>query len=203
MLKLFQKINKANISRTETQACPSDEHIKSIESLNLDSYIIVDWGVKAISVFDDLHYDRSDLDVMAPGMRRYVKNKLESIGFAQISGCRFKNEVYDIVCEMPKLNVKGASPFDATNYIKKREYDLFIMTPTQLAAHYIDSLEHAEAVEKIMNLVHKHPVNLFKIMDFVEDKVAHQNFLSVIHHIINEQKKAIKTEPLCRLKSLK
>ena len=156
-----------------------------------------------LSIFDDLRYDRSDVDILSPSMRRYIAKLLASQGFKQKSGSVFQDKARDIRCIIPKTHALGASPFDITRYSPKREQDYYILTPTQTACQFVDRCSLEEAVEKIGALVAKHPINLLKLQDYLEDKEKHKEFLAAIPHIRYLQRIAVESEPLKRLRSLK
>ena len=109
------------------------------EALNLGPYMCVaDSQLRLISIFDDLKYDRADIDMISPAMRNYAVTKLGQFGFKQTSGNVLQHEGTSIRCLIPKFHALGASPFDITRYTKRGNHDFFILTPTQTACQYID-----------------------------------------------------------------
>ena len=156
-----------------------------------------------ISIFDDLKYDRSDMDILSPSMRRHIVNMLKPLGFKQTSGNILLHKEKDVKCIIPKSHALGASPFDITRYTPKREQDYYLLTPTQTACQYVDNCSVEDAVEYIGKLVAKHPINVFKLCDYLETNETHQQFLRAIPHIKYLQRIAVESEPLCRMRSLR
>ena len=175
----------------------------NFEERNLGMYISTDnIDLKLISVFDDISYDRADLDVLTSSMRSYAINELKNSGFRQISGTVLENKKVDIRCIIPKFHALGTSPFDALRYSQKREQDFFLVTPTQTACQIIDKCPPANVLERIHSLIHSQPVNLLRIWDFLENKPRHINFKSEIGTLIDLQNRVTKKPPLSRLKPL-
>ncbi len=155
-----------------------------------------------ISIFDELHYDRSDIDMVSPAMRQYVIEMLETQGFKQLSGNVVVNNVEDVQCIIPKFHALGSSPFDIIRYTPKRQQDFYILTPTQTACQFIDHYEHEKAVENICQLIEQQPINLFKLMDYLENKKHHLEFKKKIYMIKEFQNTAINNQPLKNRRSL-
>ena len=165
--------------------------------LNRDPYLShADPDLRLISVFDDLTYDRADLDILSGPMRRHAVTKLAQLGFKQISGTTIENRTDDIRVLIPKIHAQGASPFDAARYLARRPQDYVLLTPTQAACQIIDSYPCEEAVARITILIRKHPINLLKIADHLEHKESHRIFSGAIGHLKFVQRAAIESEPL-------
>ncbi|MEM1162557.1 MAG: hypothetical protein AAGJ28_16615 [Pseudomonadota bacterium] len=163
-----------------------------VEVLNADPYLMIaDSPLQLISVFDDLHYDRADLDMVSGPMRRRAADKLAPLGFKQISGSVLENRAEDIRVLLPKFKALGASPFDATRYTPRREQDYFILSPTQAACQIIDNYAPDDAARQLSELVVKHPVNLLRIFDFLERKAAHTAFKDAIGQLTYLQRQAV------------
>ncbi|MCT8162125.1 hypothetical protein [Pseudoruegeria sp. SHC-113] len=177
---------------------------EAVLALDKDPFLsVVDRDLRLISVFDDLKYDRADMDMMSGPMRRRVVQKLAPMGFRQISGTVLENQVDNIRLYMPKFRALGESPFDATRYTERREQDWFVLTPTQTACQLIDHYPHMEAVERIKELVVKHPINLYRLMDYLERKPAHEAFHNAIGHLKYVQRMAVEAEPLRSRRALR
>ena len=167
------------------------------EALNLGPYMCVaDSQLRLISIFDDLKYDRADIDMISPAMRNYAVTKLGHFGFKQTSGNVLQHEGTSIRCLIPKFHALGASPFDITRYTKRGNHDFFILTPTQTACQYIDFYALSEAVDRIKGLIIRQPINLYKILDYLERKPLHTEFASAIGHLRLIQREAVASEPL-------
>ncbi len=163
---------------------------------------LADAKLRLISVFDDLVYDRADADMLSPAMRKHAIERLKTIGFRQVSGNVLEDKAADRRCIMPKSHALGASPFDITRYTPRREQDFYILTPTQTACQYIDNYPHEEAVERIANLMRVQPINLIRLMDYLEHTPAHREFLLAINFLKKFQADAVASEPLRRRRAL-
>ena len=130
--------------------------INNPEVLNFGPYMfIADETLRLISVFDDLKYDRADLDMMSPAMRGHVIKQLNPIGFKQVSGNVLLHAETDVRCLIPKFHALGSSPFDITRYIHRGKNDFYVLTPTQTACQYIDHYSLEEAVERAVSEARK------------------------------------------------
>ena len=173
------------------------------EALNLGPYMCVaDANLRVISIFDDLKYDRADVDMMSPAMRNHAIARLDPLGFKQVSGTVLKHHASGVCCFIPKVYALGASPFDITRYTPRGEHDFYILTPTQTACQYVDFYSHAEAVERVKALIIRQPINLYKLLDYLERKSKHQEFANSIGHLRFVQREAVTSEPLKRRRAL-
>ncbi len=163
---------------------------------------IADERLGLLSVFDDLKYDRADVDMISPAMRKHVVGKLGPLGFRQTSGTVLEHAEADMRVYIPKFHALGASPFDIARYTEKRPQDYCLLTPTQVACQFVDHYELDDAVRRIEVLIAKHPINLLKLADYLEGKPKHRAFREVLGHIKRQQRIAVESEPLCRRRSL-
>ncbi len=163
---------------------------------------IADEKLGLLSVFDDLKYDRADVDMISPAMRKHVVGKLDPLGFRQTSGTVLEHAEADMRVHIPKFHALGASPFDIARYTDKRPQDYCLLTPTQVACQYVDHYELDGAVLRVEGLITKHPINLLKLADYLEGKPKHRAFREVLGHIKLKQRIAVESEPLCRRRSL-
>ena len=163
---------------------------------------LADTELNLLSVFDDLYYDRSDADLLTPGMRRHVAQQLQALGFKQETGTLFQHQTSAARCLIPKTHALGASPFDITRYTPRSQGDYYILTPTQTACQFIDHYPLEQAVEKTKTLIARQPINLYRLMDYLEPKSGHQDFLQAIGHLRYVQRKAVESEPLCYRRAL-
>lgn len=167
------------------------------EGMNFGPYMCVaDGWLRIISVFDDLRFDRADLDMISPAMRSHVIARLTPLGFIQTSGNVLRHEATGVRCLIPKFSGLGASPFDITRYTPRSEMDFYILTPTQTACQYVDNYPFATAVERVKILTSRQPVNLYKILDYLEHKPSHQQFSDAIAYLSSTQSEAVDSEPL-------
>jgi len=173
-----------------------------LSTLDRDPYLsLADTTLNLISVFDDLKFDRADADMMTPAMRTYAIKNLANFGFKQTSGTVLTHPA-DVRVLIPKFHALGASPFDITRYTEKRSQDFYLLTPTQTACRFIDTYPKDEAVERIKTLIAKHPINLYRLMDYLERKPTHEAFKDTIGHLKYVQRTAITSEPLRRRRAL-
>ncbi|MEM8972211.1 MAG: hypothetical protein AAGD43_09140 [Pseudomonadota bacterium] len=205
--KLLEQWNFKRQSQSATsEAAPQqlDSFADRIRVINSDPYLcIADEELKLISVFDDLKYDRADLDIVSDPMRLRALQKLKPLGFDQVTGSIFENKSEDIRCILPKFKALGASPFDATRDTDRRRQDYFILTPTQAACQIINSHPLANAVSLLEALVIKHPVNLLRVFDYLEANPVHQSFREAIGHLTRIQREAVSKEPLKTRRALR
>ena len=167
------------------------------QRLNFGPYMcLADEKLKLISVFDDLKYDRSDLDMMSPAMRQHAIKHLKPLEFKQVSGNVLLHKDSNIRCLIPKFHALGASPFDIIRYTPREKGDFYILTPTQTACQYVDHYSLDEAVEKAKALIIRQPINLYKILDYLEHKPRHQEFSKAIGHLRLIQREAVASDPL-------
>ncbi|WP_170467572.1 hypothetical protein [Ruegeria arenilitoris] len=177
--------------------------VERMRAFSAEPYFqIADEKLGMLSVFDDLKYDRADVDMVSPAMRKHVVGKLGPLGFRQTSGTVLEHAEADMRVHIPKFHALGASPFDIARYTEKRPQDYCLLTPTQVACQYVDHYELDDAVQRIEALIAKHPINLLKLADYLEGKPKHRAFREVLGHIKLKQRIAVESEPLCRRRSL-
>jgi len=208
LMTLIKRIASGEAPDTKTSAnlngdtgVPFDDRI---EGLNIDPYLMVaDTGLRLISVFDDLHYDRADLDMLSGPMRRHALTRLVPLGFKQRSGSVIENRAEDVLIHMPKFRALGASPFDALRDTVLRVQDYALLTPTQVAAQIITEHPTDVAMERLSALVVKHPVNLLRLFDYLEPIPTHRAFRNVLGQLVFLQRKAVSMEPLKTRRALR
>ncbi|MEM9358855.1 MAG: hypothetical protein AAGB04_21960 [Pseudomonadota bacterium] len=204
LLEQWTSAQPSQSDRSEAKPQDLDNFAERIRVINSDPYLcIADEKLKLISVFDDLKYDRADLDIVSGPMRLRALQKLKPLGFNQVTGSVFENKAADIRCILPKFRALGASPFDATRDVERREQDYFILTPTQAACQIIDCHPLGKSVELLEALVIKHPVNLLRVFDYLEANPAHQSFREAIGHLTLIQREAVSKEPLKTRRALR
>lgn len=171
--------------------------LTQLQGLNATPYLyLADAGLGLISVFDDLKYDRSDADMLSPAMRRHVVDKLGAMGFAQTSGNLLTHAETGQRVIFPKSHALGASPFDITQYTPKGAGDFYLLTPTQTACQFIDAYNKADALDRIKALIARQPINIYRLMDYLEKKPAHQAFTDTIGHLKFVQRAALESDAL-------
>lgn len=181
---------------------PTTQKVDTAE-VDFGPYMLVaDWRLRLFSIFDDLKYDRSDADMLSPAMRTHAIGKLREVGFRQISGNVLENRDADVRCIIPKFHALGASPFDITRYAERRSQDFFLLTPTQTACQFIDTYSYDEALDRVGQLVTKQPINIYRMMDYLERKPAHEDFVEALGQLKYLQRVAVESEPLCRRRAL-
>jgi len=163
---------------------------------------VADRDLRLLSVFDDLKYDRADADMLSPGMRMFLARTLKPLGFNQKSGNVFVEPASGVRCLLPKSHALGASPFDILLYTERQPIDYFVLTPTQVACQFIEAYDLEEAVERTKDLIRQHPINILKLVDYLEHKPQHEAFQAAIGHLRYVQREAIETKDLRRLRPL-
>lgn len=177
---------------------------RDLRLLDSDPYCrVADPQRRLISVFDDLRYDRADMDMMAAPMRRYLVTCFAPLGFRQSSGSVLENRALDIRLVIPKFRALGASPFDATRDTPRRAQDYYLLTPTQAACQMVLHYPVDEAVDRITGLVMEQPVNLLRMSDYLEQMPEHQGFLRAIGYLKYVQRKAVESEALRHRRALR
>lgn len=175
-----------------------------ISAIEASPYLMVaDARLRLISVFDDLKYDRSDMDMMSGPMRRHLASRLAPLGFTQKSGSILEDKARDMRLHIPKFRALGASPFDATLDTQRRAQDYFALTPTQAACQIIMAYPVDEAVERVKHLIGRHPANLLRISDYIEQGEAHRDFHHAIGHLRYVQRMAVESDPLKTRRALR
>jgi len=177
---------------------------QQVLALNQDPYLcVVDPQLRVLSVFDDLTYDRSDLDMLSAGMRNRVIAALQDIGCRQASGKVMHHQATDVRFLFTDFHALGASPFDISRYIRRRPQDYLVMTPTQVACQIIDHRPFEEALDRIKALISEQPINIYRLLDYLEHKPAHLTFSQAIGHLDRVQREAVSSEPLLNRRALK
>ena len=158
--------------------------------------LVADGSLRILSVFDDLRYDRADADMMSPAMRRHAIDILAKHGFRQTSGTILSHNESGVRCIIPKFHALGASPFDILRYTSRDANDYVLLTPTQTACQFIEMFQHEVAVERVKELITSQPINLFRLMDYLDKTSAQQAFQNAIGHLKYIQRTAVESEPL-------
>lgn len=165
--------------------------------LDRDPYLcLADADLRLISVFDDLHYDRADMDMLNGPMRARAIDRLAPLGLRQISGGLLENRDRGLRLHMPKFRALGASPFDALRDTIRGPGDYAVLTPTQAACAIIDGHSPDAALPRLERLVRIHPVNLLRIFDFLDGSPAHEAARPLIGHLTPIQREAVRSSPL-------
>ncbi len=173
-------------------------------AINADPYLhVADAQHRIISVFDDLRFDRADMDMLTGPMRAYAVAKLAPFGVEQVRGHVLEQRDLNIRMHLSRFRALGASPFDAARETTRRDQDYYILTPTQTACYFIDAYAFHDAIDQIAGLVVKHPVNLLRISDFWTLESRNKEILPAIGHLKLIQRKAVESDPLCRRRALR
>ncbi len=157
---------------------------------------VADENLRLLSVFDDLSYDRADADMLSPAMRRHAIGVLADHGFRQTSGTVLTHTESGNKCVIPKFHALGASPFDILRYTKRGPSDYVLLTPTQTACQYIEIFDHEAAVERVKALIVSQPINIYRLMDYLDKTPDHRAFQNAIGHLKYVQRTAIESDPL-------
>ena len=112
-----------------------------------------------IAVYDDFDYDRIDYDTLSPTARSELRTILISSGASALSASNYIFE--DIEIKLLKSPRSLSSP--VTEGLTTPLNAIYILTPTQLAAHILSS--HSPSVAELMDLASILPFNLTKLID--------------------------------------
>ncbi|WP_293577388.1 hypothetical protein [Phaeobacter sp.] len=176
---------------------------EALVGLKRDPYIkLADAELRIISVFDELKYDRADMDVLSRSMREHAVEKLAPLGFRQVTGSSFQHSDTGVRILMPKSHALGGSPFDIARYTPRGAWDYYLLTPTQAACMMIDAYSTMKAMERIKTLIKTQPINILRISDYLEKKPAHDAFEQAVGHLQFVQREAVTSEPLRRRRAL-
>jgi len=168
-----------------------------------DPYLtIAHEGLRLISVFDDLRYDRADLDLLGGPMRARLLRAVAPHGYRQRSGGVIENPATGMRMVMPKFRALGASPFDAVRDTPRGPGEYYVLTPTQAACVILDSLPSEEALAALEALIAVQPVNLLRIFDYLGQGPDRPEAKRIIGHLTPMQRAAIRAEPLMRRRAL-
>lgn len=202
LLRLFDR--KKDLVVSSAAAHKHAAFSDMVTELNADPYLMIaDVDLRLISVFDDLRYDRSDLDMLSSPMRKRALKKLAPFGYVQRSGSVIENPADDIRIHMPKFRALGASPFDALRETPMRPQDYALLTPTQAAAQIIASYSVDSAKERLAALVVKHPANLVRLFDFLEPTPTKAAVRGMLGELVYLQRAAVAKEPLKSRRALR
>lgn len=191
------------IPRASTPTHPIRDVVSDLSRAQFGPYfLLADAELRLLSVFDDLRYDRADADMLSPSMRGHAIKKLAECGFRQTAGTVLTHRDTGLRVLIPKPRILTSSPFDIAQNTPRRSGDFYLLTPTQTACQIIDSYTHDAAVQKIKELVATQPINLYRLMDYLERKPKHAAFLEAIGHLKYVQRIAVEAEPLCRRRAL-
>ena len=176
---------------------------QGLMDLARDPYIkLADKDLRIVSVFDELRYDRADMDVLSGPMREHAVKLLAPLGFKQVTGSSFLHDGTGIRILMPKSHALGGSPFDIPRYTPRGDWDYYLLTPTQAACMMIEAYPTEKAVKLIKGLIKTQPINILRISDYLEKTPAHEAFEEAIGHLKYIQREAIESEPLQRRRAL-
>ncbi len=160
----------------------TDWQASLIMAIERDPYLYWHQQLRIISVFDDVRYDRSDLDLLSPAMRQHIVKQLKQLGCKQARGQQLISPNGNVLW-MPKPSVLGSSTFDIGKYTKRAEHDIYILTPTQAAAYWLDNGELEPAVEAIANMIKQQPCNLRKIEDHIGSNPKRKAYIQAMPYL--------------------
>jgi hypothetical protein len=166
-------------------------HRDLVEIIGGDEYLLWRDSIRVLSVFDDVRYDRSDIDLLGPGMRRYVSQVLTGLECKAKSGKCIEHSDADIKCWLPKPSVLAASPFDITRYQPREANDIYILTPTQTAAYFFQQLDFDLAIMAIGDMIESQPVNILKLLDTLNSRRERSYYAPVLRYLLDCQKQVV------------
>lgn len=170
-----------------------------ITLIDKNDYLMWHHDIRVISVFDDIKYDRSDIDILSPAMRKFAVNIFKEFDCQQSRGTRIDTPTKGLRIWLPKPSVLGASPFDITHHHTREKQDIYLLTPTQTAAYWFDHEPLQQAVDNIAEMVKQQPINLLKLSDMLHNKPERQDILQAFGYLRYCQRIAIE-QPSMRFK---
>jgi hypothetical protein len=160
-----------------------------VDGINADDYLYWLPEIGVISVYDDGLYDRSDLDLLSPGMRRYVAQYLTQHGCRQKRGTCIAapDSLGHFWLSKPSV-LLAASPYDVTRSIPRQPDDIYILTPTQASAYLLDNLPLQPAVAAIEALGKQQPMNIGKLEDYLPEHFDKPDLRGAFTYLRTQQK---------------
>jgi hypothetical protein len=160
-----------------------------IEEINTDDYLYWLPQIGVISVYDDSLYDRSDLDILSPGMRRHAVNLITQHGCRQKRGACIAapGSIGHFWLSKPSV-LLASSPYDATCYLPREQGDIYILTPTQTSAYLLDNLPLQTAVAAIEALGKQQPMNIGKLEDYMPEHYDKPTYRGAFSYLRTQQK---------------
>lgn len=161
-----------------------------------DNFFYYGEPLNMLSIFDDTHYDRSDIDILNSAQRDFLFKKLKDFNYSWKSGRVLHSSSCPVIFTFPKISVLGASPLDALKYEKSSDKNIVVVTPTQFCAQCIKELDEFRGLSVIKELIEKHPVNLLKLRDHLSYTEFHEKYQRMLPELIAHQKNAISSGKL-------
>ena len=194
----YHVYNTNQISRVTMRNSPWFEQV--IEEISTDEYLYWLPQIDVISVYDDSLYDRSDLDLLSPGMRRHVVNHLIQQGGKQKRGTCIAapGSIGHFWLSKPSV-LLATSPYDATRYLPREQGDIYILTPTQTAAYLLDNLPLQTAIAAIELLGKQQPMNIGKLEDYLPEHFDKPTYCGAFSYLRTQQK-AVRASPGMKFK---
>lgn len=166
-----------------------------IDGISADEYLYWLPEIGVISVYDDSLYDRSDLDILSPGMRSHIAQYLKQHDCRQKRGTCIAAPDSSRHFWLSKPSVLLAtSPYDATRYIPRKDGDVYILTPTQAAAYLLDNTSLQTAVAAIEELGKQQPMNIGKLEDYMPEHFDKPDCRGAFTYLRTQQK-AVRAQP--------
>lgn len=160
-----------------------------VDGINDDDYLYWLPEIGVISVYDDGLYDRSDLDLLSPGMRKHVIHYLKQHSCRQKRGTCIAapDSLGHFWLSKPSVRL-AASPYDATRSISRQVDDVYILTPTQASAYLLDNLPLQLAVAAIEALGKQQPMNIGKLEDYMPEHFDKPDYRGAFTYLRTQQK---------------
>ncbi len=161
-----------------------------------DNFFYYGEPLHIVSIFDDTHYDRSDIDILNSAQREFLLKQLKKYDYSWKSGRVLHSSSCAVLFTFPKMSVLGASPLDALKYEKSSDKNIVVLTPTQFCAHCIKNLDEDKGLVVIKELIEKHPVNLLKLRDHLSYTDLHEKYQRMLPELMSHQKEAVSSGKL-------
>lgn len=160
-----------------------------VDGISADDYLYWLPEVGVISVYDDGLYDRSDLDILSPGMRDHVVQYLTQHDCRQKRGkCIVAPDSKGHFWLSKPSVLLATSPYDVTDSLPRQPGDVYILTPTQASAFVLENLPLQTAVAVIEGLGKQQPMNIGKLEDYLPPHFNKPDLLGAFTYLRSQQK---------------
>ncbi len=148
-------------------------------------YVRVSPLFNIITVFDDIHYDGNDYEMLSPPQRKLVIETLKNHDHIHETGKTLKDQVSGRIVRLVQTASQGNSPLHEF----EKEYnleDLFVTTPGTyflfLMRQFFTKQNDEELLKELESLITRHPVNLVQLFYHSKKDEFHLLFQDKLDH---------------------
>lgn len=136
-----------------------------------------------IAIFDDIEFERSDIDLVPPKARQTIIKALKKSSDFDIASNYINCLGHAVKFSAPPRSI--STPL--SDMLQTEPNTILIVTPTQLAAHLCDQLQSSNQLEEELTLLIKQlPINLRKL------KSQYPSICGMIERLSHQQKYTIR-----------